>query len=596
MSEEKNKAPWYHGLFKVLFFVLAFFLIMFTVLANISGNSDFYKESIEQYAQSATGYHAQVGKLNKVSFFPTVMFDFEDLELRQSPGDDTPLASISSVLFKVGFWDVALGTGYIKALEVTDAKALPGAFLKKSVAVKSASIDENYLDKEASSAALVIDGTIGDQPLKAHVDLDVSAGSAFWGQDKKFRFANAKNFHVKAADIEVSGHVDNGVFRDLKLIHRGQEALTGEMALKQKGHDQIVLQGDLILPEHGTHLKPDLKFRMKDGGLFASGRVNTPAFHLEDTKESARISRFIKNFQALFGKEEKGFSFPAEYADLTLNFEQFLVGGHDLGRLDVPLQLKDKKLSLVLDNEFMLSHLKGDVVLEAAEAGPALDLNLNFKDFDYGALQARLAENTEVSGTADVALVLKGQAADLYSLKSNLSGNFTFIGGAGKLRSGFINLWGGGLVNAILPDFSGQDRFQVNCAIMDFKIKGGIAESSALFMDTEILTLAGEGTYDIAKDNLDITLTPKKKELAIGDISSSVSIAGSLSEPTIAPSLIGFGRKIGTLLLGAVNPAFLAIGLADLGLSEDHPCAAYMKAEEPVSEVPAVARDQEESE
>ena len=73
--------------------------------------------------------------------------------------------------------------------------------------------------------------------------------------------------------------------------------------------------------------------------------------------------------------------------------------------------------------------------------------------------------------------------------------------------------------------------------------------------------------------------------------SSSVDVDGALSAPRVTPNFAGLGRKLGTLLLGVVNPAFLAVSLTDLGLSESHPCGAFLKEEQPVMEVPAIARD-----
>lgn len=36
--------------------------------------------------------------------------------------------------------------------------------------------------------------------------------------------------------------------------------------------------------------------------------------------------------------------------------------------------------------------------------------------------------------------------------------------------------------------------------------------------------------------------------------------------------------KLGQLLLGTINPAFWAYSLADLGLTENHPCRAFIEA------------------
>jgi hypothetical protein len=95
----------------------------------------------------------------------------------------------------------------------------------------------------------------------------------------------------------------------------------------------------------------------------------------------------------------------------------------------------------------------------------------------------------------------------------------------------------------------------------------------------------GEGRYDIAKDNLDVQMTPKPKDIAVGDISSSVIVSGPLSDLKADISAFGLGKKIGGLMLGAVNPLFLAVTLADYGLNDNHPCKAFVIEKEELAPI-----------
>jgi hypothetical protein len=117
----------------------------------------------------------------------------------------------------------------------------------------------------------------------------------------------------------------------------------------------------------------------------------------------------------------------------------------------------------------------------------------------------------------------------------------------------------------------------MNCAVADFEFESGTAGANAFFIDTDLVTVIGEGEYDYPANALDMTLEPKSKGVEILDVAVPVKISGQLGSPEISPSTMGIIKKLGGLSLGLVNPAFLAYSLTDLGLAEDHPCRPYIE-------------------
>ena len=583
----EKKSPWYTRLFKWLFFISAFFLVAFTVLANAGGDGDFYKQTIENYFRDTTGYHASVGQLNGVTLFPSVSFDFQDLELRQAPEDDTPVASIASVSFRMGFWDVALSTAKIKALDVRDVVALPGVFLRESVLLKKLAIEDNNLNPDHPEAVLVAEGDIGGAPLSFHTDLDVFGSR----RKRKYRFGAARDFELSLGTLRAKGLLDRGVFDNIELSLAEQPVLAGKFVLERQNAGSLRFYGDLVVSEHETPLQPDILIERRAQGWVLSGDVQSAALHVEDFISSSRLQTFFGTLSDIFGKPKReGFSLPLGGLDLNVSADSVMLGKANLGALNLPVIIKDDVLSIVLNDHFSLSEVTSDITLKAVDGQAQLAVDIALKNFDYGALQEKLSESAELTGKADVMIKLTAEASSLSALPGAMNGKISFIGGQGKLGSNIVNLWGGGLVNALLPDLNPEEKLYVNCTIMDFSIEKGLASSNAFFLDGTHVTVAGEGTYNLVEDALDITLTPKPKDIAIGDIAAGVKISGSLSAPSIGPDLRGIGRKIGGLLLGVVNPAFLAYSLTDLGLNEDHPCAAYLSDVEEIREVPVVER------
>ena len=132
-------------------------------------------------------------------------------------------------------------------------------------------------------------------------------------------------------------------------------------------------------------------------------------------------------------------------------------------------------------------------------------------------------------------------------------------------------------MNSMLPDLDKSSKSHLNCGIADFTIENGTAKTNALFIDTERVTLSGEGTYSIPKDYLDLQFKPKPKSIAIIDVATPVNVKGAMNSPEISASVFGLGKKLGGLALGLINPAFLAYSLTDLGLNDNHPCAEFLE-------------------
>lgn len=588
-EKPRTRSPWYTGLFKVIFFVGAFFLVIFTVMANIGGDDDFYKQSVEDYFKERTGYDAKIKTLNNISFFPTIRVDFEGLELRENALDTAPLASVDHAFFRMGFWDVTLGTGKFKALSITNFQALPGVFTPQSLNLRSVKIEPSA-DAQAQTK-LTASGRYGGADISAYSTLKT------YGSKRRIKhaFGEQQEIFVRIGQLNAKGRVGRGVFEDLDIKIGDQTILTGQLSAGSHANQQLDIEGDFEISGKGSKLKFDLDIKWPSAQRAVTGQIRSEVLHAEDLKAGSPLRIFFAALSETFNRPsgQAAISLPVQELDLDVSIDKFNVEGKDLGNLKFPLVLKDNLLKASIKDEFLFSELSGDVALKF-DAGLNLSTNLSLKDFDYGALQRLYYKQdraADISGNSDVVIELTAQSPGFKDLASSLNGNISWIGGEGLFGSNTINIWGRGLLNNLLPDFSTEDKLKVNCSIMDFTVGNGVAQSNVLFIDGRNITIAGEGQYDLTKDNLDITLRPKSKGIELGNIAASgVKVSGSIIKPEIDQDLRGIGRRLGTMLLGAVNPAFLALSLSDLGLSGDHPCRPYFKNEEAVGEVPAVER------
>ena len=140
------------------------------------------------------------------------------------------------------------------------------------------------------------------------------------------------------------------------------------------------------------------------------------------------------------------------------------------------------------------------------------------------------------------------------------------------MESAVINNWGAGLVNALVPKKDDANELRLNCAVIDFDFDKGKGEAKTLFLDAKRTRVTGKGDIDLRDNTVDIVMKTNPKQLALLDMTPAVLVKGDLTNPSVSPSKLSLGKKIGGILLGTVNPALLAVSLSDLGISEGHPC------------------------
>ena len=118
----------------------------------------------------------------------------------------------------------------------------------------------------------------------------------------------------------------------------------------------------------------------------------------------------------------------------------------------------------------------------------------------------------------------------------------------------------------------------VSCIVCGFKIGHGKAETTALVVNSDYMSVVGNGTINLRTEGLDINLKPIPKEgietgiagtvnLSLGELTRPFELAGTLAHPSLGIDLtqtaIAAGKALGGfMLLGPVG-----LGAALLGSS-----------------------------
>jgi len=115
---------------------------------------------------------------------------------------------------------------------------------------------------------------------------------------------------------------------------------------------------------------------------------------------------------------------------------------------------------------------------------------------------------------------------------------------------------------------------QIKCAVVQFDIKKGIADSRAFMFDTQAGILAGEGEINLGTEQINFLLLPKPEHPGLS-FSTKLRVSGTIMDAKVGPekfSLLTKGAEALSAL--AVGPLGLLAPFVHLGAHKNHPCDA----------------------
>lgn len=552
--------------------LLGFFLI--SALTLVGGSSPPLKQGIEQYFSEVTNLRARIGALEKVTFYPNISLHVKDVAFHPLKGpleknEKTPI-TLKELHISMPFWRYVLGMRYIETLAVSelivrDKTLIPAPFSIESIAIKEKETSQN--GKHQSHA--IVKGVYNDRPLSVSLDLekkDIKRGRAFYRKPKD------SIFQAELGDLKFSANINQPhgsktVFENISF-QSGEDTLSG--FLKISGSSKIKITSDLMFGSSNLQARGFHKKNMWKGNL------NFLPIAIQDIGAFYRMMQSVRTHLFL-EQESEGANAEISLPSFDMQWNTKLrlenESKETLAAIQFPLILQDGALQLSpIQGEVLNGRLEGKAALLAQDLPATLSLDIILDDYDLGQIN-----KTIESGNTHSAINIGSEGKTYADLLSHMAGHITFWVSGGRFDDRWVHTFAGGLFNALIPDFKPQDELVLNCAIAHFEVEKGVARAKTLLADGKRLTVAGEGSIDLREGRYDLTLEPQSKDVALLDVATSVDVTGPLHSPRVSPNMLSLGAKIGGLLAGAINPAFLAFSLTDLGITEEHPCASYFQ-------------------
>jgi len=291
------------------------------------------------------------------------------------------------------------------------------------------------------------------------------------------------------------------------------------------------------------------------------------------------------------------------------------------GQVILPLlAVNDLKVNMVLEDghltvkplKFVIGGgaLDGCFDLRPRGKDAKLALALKIDQFDLGRMLKDLEVSGIIEGKIDIEIDLNGCGGSMAALMAGLNGKAIMVMGDGRIGNKYIDLLGTDLSSGIFQLFNPSKHetnlTQLNCFVIGLNIKDGLAESTALVFDTNIMTVVGDGKLDLKTEELDLSLKPSPKKgigikgigklsLSLTELTKSFKLGGTLANPSLAidrtRAVITLGKAVGGAVL--FGPAGIAAVLATGSSGDENPCLAAIEATKKGVKVPGDKKEEE---
>ena len=451
------------------------------------------------------------------------------------------------------------------------------------------------LRAEALDIRMTLDGTIKDLPARKGINLGFTV--------------KAPGLARAAALVGQKPPVDVAFQMAGRLQDAGPKAY--RIADFTLTFDRSDIDGELTvdLSAERPRLTAELASRRIDARIFLKAESATKPADRSDAPPAP-----VKKPQSSAASNTRVFSddplpldgLDALNARVALRVDQLLLPKIAVEKLNATVNLEGGRLT-VTPLKAQVGGGALDANLRLDRQGKAADLasRLRVDRLDVGRMLKELDITDMFEGRFDADIDLKGKGTSVAALMAKLDGHARVVMEKGRIGKSLINVLGGdtvvGLLNLIHPASGSEAYTDINCCVLRVDVRRGIAEATALVLDTEQVTLVGAGKVDLGTEALDLALKPTPKQglsdgkfgkltMSLGELAKPFKLTGTLAQPSLSIDATQTALTLGKAIGGAAlfGPLGIASALASGTVgSDENPCAAAIEAANTGNKVPA---------
>ncbi|MDW3205883.1 MAG: AsmA family protein [Alphaproteobacteria bacterium] len=242
-----------------------------------------------------------------------------------------------------------------------------------------------------------------------------------------------------------------------------------------------------------------------------------------------------------------------------------LVAVSEMTDLEIAISLQNGNLSISPFKAGIGSgSIDGTIALDASQQAAPIAVRMTGEKMALSALLAGVDMRDKIEGPLDVSIDLKGAGNNPRAIAASLDGKFQMsVYDSRVLKKAFEDAFGS-LIADMLASEGGW--IVLDCAVFDYDLSKGLAETKAGYTASGPVTVATRGQINLGTEELDLAVKPRGAGIA----TLPLQVTGTFASPSVIPdpTTVGIGILTG-VLTGGIAPALLAV-VGDL--PEDHPC------------------------
>lgn len=219
------------------------------------------------------------------------------------------------------------------------------------------------------------------------------------------------------------------------------------------------------------------------------------------------------------------------------------------------------------------------VVIDARGSRGAVDADIEARRIDMRKLFPGNQTIARAAGIAGGHLVFKGTGNSTAEILGSADGRFGLAMSGGRVSNLLLEVAGLDVAEALRFLFRGDKTVKVRCAVADATIKDGLMQSRSVVLDTTDTNVKIDGTVDLRKEELDLTMHPMPKDYSPLTLRSPIHLKGTFKDPAIRLDEKLLTRGGIAAILGAVAaPVVALVGLIDTGPGDNADCEQLIAA------------------
>ncbi len=247
------------------------------------------------------------------------------------------------------------------------------------------------------------------------------------------------------------------------------------------------------------------------------------------------------------------------------------------------LRLSNRALTLAPFNlTIPAGRLSGQITVNAA-ANPAqfgLRLRSQGAGLDLAALSGAL-DGLGLRGRGEIAIDLRGAGANTRAIAASLNGTLGIALVNGRLEQGSAMNALGAVLALLSPASQRLGAVELRCLALAFAADQGVAQSSALFMDSAIGQINGQAGINLRDESLNGRLNTNLRVLGLA-LRAPVNLGGTLASPRLGvPAGAAIGQNAAGLLADTLTGRVVTDPLGNLlggsGRNAEADCAEPLR-------------------